>query len=81
MSDAKEPLCFTCGKAVTTPPRLNTHPSGLPCPACSERVLDHLPSLLPGRRSDDLSASEAEFHERFELAPGDYYPEPPPLRA
>ena len=40
-------LCFTCGLAVTEPPRLNQLPSGETCPACRDRLLDALPPLLP----------------------------------
>ncbi|MBK7876783.1 MAG: hypothetical protein IPJ77_13745 [Planctomycetes bacterium] len=40
-------LCFTCGLAVTDPPRLNHLPSGETCSACRDRLLDALPPLLP----------------------------------
>lgn len=81
MAGAKEPLCFTCGKAVSTPPRINALPSGQPCSGCSDRVLDFLPSLLPGPRSEEPSAGETEVRASVDLTPGDHYPEPPPMRA
>jgi hypothetical protein len=40
-------FCFTCGQPVTEPPRLNRLPGGEPCPACRERALDAVPSVLP----------------------------------
>lgn len=43
----KDVVCFSCGQSVGTPLRVNTLSSGTPCPACRDRVLEALPSLLP----------------------------------
>ena len=47
MSD-QQSTCFTCGRAVGSPPLLNRLENGLPCPTCRDRVLDFLPPVLPG---------------------------------
>jgi hypothetical protein len=57
MSD-QQSTCFTCGRAVGSPPHLNRLESGLACPTCRDRVLDFLPPILPGPGS--LAASEIE---------------------
>lgn len=59
-------LCFTCGLALSAPPRLNQLPNGSPCPACRERLLDALPPLLPGRSHEvvgvvELSEGDVEW--------------------
>ena len=52
-------LCFTCGLVIGDPPRLNQLPEGRTCPACRDRVLDSLPSLLPSApRVEARPASE-----------------------
>ena len=66
MSDSNQTVvCFQCGQAVGDPPALNELDGGAPCPACAERLLESLPSLLPpsfravGESSDEF-ADDAE---------------------
>jgi len=47
MSTPNETRCFTCRQLVREPPVLNELADGSSCPACRNRVLDSLPSLLP----------------------------------
>jgi hypothetical protein len=49
MSQAPEPLCFTCGLPVGDPLRLNHLASGQVCPSCRDRLLDALPAPFPMR--------------------------------
>ncbi|MDE0895709.1 MAG: hypothetical protein OSB10_03905 [Planctomycetota bacterium] len=66
MSD-QQSTCFTCGRAVGSPPLLNRLENGLPCPACRDRVLDSLPSILPGPGSEfesELPQAEIDFSLR-----------------
>lgn len=58
MATPKPTLCFTCGQEVGEPPRLNKLPEGPTCPACRDRLLDCLPSLLPSSTSDESIAVE-----------------------
>lgn len=49
MSDPAAPVCFHCGLTTETSedgPRLNRLPDGQPCPACADRLLASLPSLV-----------------------------------
>jgi hypothetical protein len=49
MSSPAAPVCFHCGLSTESTedgPRLNRLPDGLPCPACADRLLASLPSLL-----------------------------------
>ncbi|MFT5290342.1 MAG: hypothetical protein ACI82F_002416 [Planctomycetota bacterium] len=52
MTDLSDPRCFTCRNPVQEPPVLNELDDGTNCPACRDRVLDSLPSLLPSAPSD-----------------------------
>lgn len=47
MSGSNPTRCFTCGEPAGDPPVLNRLSDGRPCPACAERALEALPSLLP----------------------------------
>lgn len=58
MASPKPTLCFTCGQEVGEPPRLNKLPEGRSCPACRDRLLDSLPSLLPSQLVPDSIAIE-----------------------
>ncbi|TAJ11652.1 MAG: hypothetical protein EPO68_14320 [Planctomycetota bacterium] len=51
MAEASQPVCMTCGQSAGTPLRFNHLPSGEPCPACAERLLEAMASLLPGARA------------------------------
>ena len=57
MSNLTNAVCFTCGLAIESPPRLNRLTSGQVCPACRERVLDGLPPALPSSPSGVPEAS------------------------
>lgn len=52
MNPSTETICFTCGLPTGFDegsfPRLNTLTSGQPCPTCHDRLLESLPSILPG---------------------------------
>lgn len=50
MSSAHPTRCFTCGMAVGDPPQLNSLQDGKPCPACRDRLLESLPSIVPAKR-------------------------------
>ena len=57
-------FCFTCGQAVTDPPRLHRLEDGSACPACRDRALALLPPALPVRprwgRSEPTLEDELE---------------------
>lgn len=57
MDDGREPRCFTCRQPVGDPPVLNRLEDGGACPACRDRLLDSLPSLLPTRAPGEKGAS------------------------
>jgi hypothetical protein len=77
MSGSPGALCFTCGQPISDPPRFNHLTNGRPCPACRDRLLASLPSLLPGEsepveqveRDPDEEPAEAPLLERAP-APG-----------
>lgn len=48
MPDTGQPICMTCGQPAGAPLRFNHLPSGEPCVACAERLLDAMQPLLPG---------------------------------
>jgi DNA-directed RNA polymerase subunit RPC12/RpoP len=61
-------VCFTCGLAIESPPRLSRLTNGQVCPACRERVLEGLPPALPSRAREPHGAAEAfESDERDSL--------------
>lgn len=59
-----EIVCFQCGQAVSDPPRWNHLPSGEPCRACAERLLDSLPPIFhspqPATLGIEVLAEELE---------------------
>jgi hypothetical protein len=58
-------VCFTCGLAIESPPRLSRLTNGQVCPACRDRVLEGLPPALPSRARDPHAGIEAvESDER-----------------
>jgi hypothetical protein len=59
MSAPSPTLCFTCGLPLGDPPRLNHLPGGQVCPSCRDRLLDHLPALLPGGLRPEEAWEEA----------------------
>ena len=73
MTQDKDVVCFQCGQSVGEPLRVNTLVSGAPCPACRDRVLDALPSLLPsseGReKAPEVSADVLSLVESDEDPP------------
>jgi len=88
MSDSKGSLCITCGQPTGGAPRLNTLSSGQACPTCRDRLLESLPSLLPGETEvpEPLEASEVseasmmldEFEQEVEPpAPAESTPKGP----
>ncbi len=73
MSDPAAPVCFHCGLPTETSedgPKLNRLPDGLPCPACADRLLASLPSLV----QDVAGEIERVVREESE---GDYLPDEP----
>jgi hypothetical protein len=58
-------VCFTCGLAIESPPRLSRLTNGQVCPACRDRVLEGLPPALPSRARESHPGIEAvESDER-----------------
>jgi len=47
MSGSNPTRCFTCGEPAAGRRVINRLSDGRFCPACAERTLDALPSLLP----------------------------------
>ena len=75
MSEYPTAVCFHCGLATETGddgPTLNRLPDGQPCPACAERLLASLPSLV----RDVALDIERVSHEESE-AYDDYLPDEP----
>lgn len=75
MSESTHTVCFTCGLAIETPPRLNRLTNGNVCPACRDRVLHELPPALPATPArtgaheeveERVQAREADWHVRDE---------------
>ena len=71
MDSGLPPVCFHCGQPTESSedgPRLNRVDDGTPCPACAERLLEDLPSLV----SDVVfSLAEAEEIESDVAASGE----------
>ena len=64
MSHLTNAVCFTCGLAIESPPRLSRLTNGQVCPACRERVLEGLPPALPSRARKPDAGAAAEPDER-----------------
>jgi len=47
MRRENHPICFQCGQTTGDLTRFNRLHDGRACPACAERLLAALPSLLP----------------------------------
>lgn len=65
MSEGTPTVCFHCGHATESPedgPRLNRLEDGRPCPACAERLLADLPSLVGGVAQEMAEVEELEEH-------------------
>lgn len=78
MAKDSDVVCFTCGLAVGKPLRVNTLPSGAPCPSCRDRVLEALPSLLPrSRRGPAIARDDVELDLGAPWAPESSGDEPP----
>jgi len=74
MSERAPVVCFHCGQStasVDEGPRLNRLADGRPCPACADRLLRSLPSLVR-----DV-ALELERIEHEEHDSGSYLPDEP----
>jgi len=59
--DSNPTLCFTCGQGADCGTRLNRLDDGRVCPTCAERLMEGLPSLLPGStpaEQPELAAEE-----------------------
>jgi len=77
MSESASPVCFHCGlptECGEEGPRLNRLPNGRTCPACADRLLMSLPSLVRDV-AQELGAVE-EF-ERGGPAGGGFLPDQP----
>jgi hypothetical protein len=73
MSDAATPVCFHCGLATESSeegPKLNRLPDGHPCPACADRLLASLPSLVADVAGEIERVTREESGE-------DYLPDEP----
>jgi hypothetical protein len=60
MAAFDDPVCFQCGQAFNLKDELPSLPDGSPCPACAERMLASLPSLLPSASFEE-EEPEAAF--------------------
>jgi hypothetical protein len=58
MESTSRAVCIQCGQSADDFARLNHLPDGRPCPACAERLLALLPSLLPGVEGGVLPGQE-----------------------
>lgn len=75
MSEHPIAVCFHCGLATESTedgPQLNRLPDGQPCPACADRLLASLPSLV----RDVVIDIERIRHEEAESY-DDYRPDEP----
>jgi hypothetical protein len=64
MGAANPTRCFTCGLPVGEPAQLNRLTDGKPCPACRDRLLESLPSIVPTRRRE-LAGERPDREERL----------------
>lgn len=58
MRRENHPICFQCGQGTGDLTRFNRLHDGRACPACADRLLAALPSLLP-RQSTPAALAEA----------------------
>jgi hypothetical protein len=73
MADPTPARCITCGQEAVSTTRLNALPSGEPCPACAERLLDTLAPALPSQAPRRAAARERQpgpAAPRFTVLPG-----------
>lgn len=75
MSQEPDVVCFQCGQHVGEPLQVNSLPSGEPCTACQNRVLDALPSLLPSD-GESLRKSQPVSEDVWSRSYDDDPPEP-----
>jgi len=64
MMDGESPLCFHCGQPTESGeegPRLNRLEDGRACPACADRLLQSLPSLVREVALELESLEEPEY--------------------
>jgi len=64
MNQSASPVCFHCGQPTASTeegPRLNRLPDGQPCPACADRLLQSLPSLVGDVAQEMESMEQLEF--------------------
>lgn len=52
MFEHSEIICFHCGQPAGDPLAVNQLDDETPCPACAERMLAALPSLLPSEAEE-----------------------------
>ncbi|MFM7298423.1 MAG: hypothetical protein ACKO4Q_14550 [Planctomycetota bacterium] len=62
MRRENHPICFQCGQTTGDLTRFNRLRDGRACPACAERLLAALPSLLP-RQGAPAELAEALEHD------------------
>ena len=74
MNPSTETICITCGMPTGFDegsfPRLNTLASGQPCPTCHDRLLESLPSILPGGEGVEAQGPEEEGERTSPAADG-----------
>lgn len=81
MSKGARTVCFSCGNPVGEPPVLHRLANGQPCVACRDRMLEHLPPVLPRVAAlAPLEVPELETAERslFDALQDEGYPPEPP---
>lgn len=73
MSEPAAPVCFHCGQVTESSedgPKLNRLPDGQPCPACADRLLASLPSLVRDVAGEIERVAQEESRD-------DYLPDEP----
>jgi hypothetical protein len=81
MSNGARTVCFSCGHPVGDPPALHRLANGQACVACRDRLLEHLPPVLPRATAvAPVPLAELEAVERglFDASGDEGYPPEPP---
>ena len=51
-------ICFTCAQDTDSGTELNRLEDGRVCPTCAERMMEEMPSLLPGAAVTEVAEDE-----------------------
>lgn len=61
--DSNPSICFTCAQDTDCGTELNRLEDGRVCPSCAERLINDLPTLLPGGLIEEPELAETERAE------------------